>query len=482
MPLSCRGAIGGTTAAPPHIGRSPGRASRPAAEKLAKCAPTFRQLVPAVIAALLLSACVPNQAWRIHYMPGQPPAIDPPLFEQASIADCDSHPRSGTSAYRLAFVEFDDRGEFFERSQLEQALRLIRQVKETASAKYPAAVVLFVHGWKNNASDRSGNVAGFKKMLTCLGPQFNPSEAPAEQTRVVGIYLGWRGAVVDAPVVKELTFWDRRDESRNLPGAQVVEALLSIMKTAKGERYSEATVSILIGHSFGGGLLETALTQTLENIILDTPSGQPISWPNDLTVLINEAAPASQSYQLIESMEANIRPRPPCGPGESARVKTERYMPAVISMTSAGDWGTGTAFPIGQALSRPFNSLRTYPHPNAVGLKNQTEMYLKTTVFTKSFISHILDTDANPAVVAAISAGCQVELVSDIFDAKKKKVEKYQMVEKPASKNLSPYWVIEVPTPIVPDHTTIFEAPFRSLMIDLVMVKNQFPGEPYVRK
>ncbi|MEP6715597.1 MAG: hypothetical protein ABJC09_08475, partial [Terriglobia bacterium] len=249
---------------------------------------TFRQAGVAVfLAALLLTACVPNKAWRIHYTPGQPPAIDPPLFELASTVDCRETPAPSAlpSAYRLAFIEFDDRGEFFDRGQLTQALQTIAEVKGRASASHPAAVVLFVHGWQNNASDRAGNVAGFRKMLTCLGPQFNPAGVAPEDTRVLGIYIGWRGQVVKAPVATELTFWNRRNESESLPGAHVVETLLSVMKAVKGPDFSGNGVSLVIGHSFGGGLLETALTQTLENVVLDTPSGQPIRWPADLVVL-----------------------------------------------------------------------------------------------------------------------------------------------------------------------------------------------------
>lgn len=432
-----------------------------------------------MLPALLLCGCVANRAWRIHYLPGRPPAIDPTLFADATTSDCRGPhaPVSGeSSAYHLSFIEFDDRGEFFERGQLEQALQTIRQVKEEASAEYPLAVVLFVHGWKNNASDRSPNVAGFKKMLTCLGGQFNPIGSRPDQTRVVGVYIGWRGAVVSAPLLKELTFWDRRDESRNLPGAQLVETLLSIMKTSKGERYTGDGITILIGHSFGGGLLETALTQTLENVVLDTPSGHRIYWPADLTVMINEAAPAAQSYQLIESMDVNVRNRPPCVPGAPGRKEAESYMPAIISMTSLGDWATGFFFPIGQAITRPFNSLRTYPHPNALGVTSQTPIYMKTTALSQPFLSHVLGPDTSKPVTSAEAAGCQVELNSTISGTR------YSLVEKPGSKNLSPYWVTQLPTAIVPDHTTMFEAPFRSFMIDLVNTWRTLGPQPYIRK
>jgi hypothetical protein len=427
-----------------------------------------------LLAAALLSACVPNRAWRIHYAPGYRPAVDPPLFEVVS-TNCKG---PGSASYRLAFVEFDDRGEFFERDQLNQALRTIREAKEIASKKDPAAVVLFVHGWKNNASDRSGNVAGFKSMLGCLAAQFNPSGADPERTRMVGIYVGWRGAVVSAPVLKELTFWDRRDESRNLPGAHVVETLLSIMKTAKGPSVADPNaLSFLIGHSFGGGLLETAVTQTFENIILDTPRGATIQWPADLTVLINEAAPASQAYQLVESMKANVEARPPCGPGQPERDTRETYLPAIISLTSKGDWGTGTVFPVGQALSLPFNSLRTYPHPNVLGEKDQVGMYLKTTAHTKEFISHVIDKDSSDVVQRAEKDGCQVELKSDEIAG-----ATYNIVEQPGSQNLSPYWVMQLPTDIVPDHSTIFGTAFRDLITDLVLAAHDLPHKPYKRK
>lgn len=424
------------------------------------------------IVAALLSACVPNRAWRIHYSQGHPPAVDPPLFE---VVATNCHGIEGSAAYRLAFVEFDDRGELFEREQLDMALKPVRDAKKTATEKDPVTVVLFVHGWKNNASDRSGNVAGFKSMLGCLAAQFNPAGAEPEKTRMIGIYVGWRGAVVSAPLLKEITFWDRRDESWNLPGAHMVETLLSILKAAKGENYSDKNAqSFLIGHSFGGGLLETALTQTFENIILNTPPDKPIQWPTDLTVLINEAAPASQAYQLVESMNANIKARPACGPSQPQREKSERYLPAIISLTSKGDWGTGIVFPIGQALSRPFNSLRSYPHPNALGEKNQVGMYLKTTANTKEFISHVIDKDNSSMVQSALAAGCQVELKSDDIAG-----ATYEMVEQPASKNLSPYWVMRLPTDIVPDHSTIFGTAFRDLITDLVIAGHNLPHKPY---
>ena len=75
---------------------------------------------------------------------------------------------------------------------------------------------------------------------------------------VLGIYIGWRGAVVGAPILKEFTFWDRHQKSQNLPGAHLVEALLKIMQQQQGARDDDpaAPLTALIGHSFGGAVLE----------------------------------------------------------------------------------------------------------------------------------------------------------------------------------------------------------------------------------
>ncbi|MEP6717319.1 MAG: hypothetical protein ABJC09_17230, partial [Terriglobia bacterium] len=193
-------------------------------------------------------------------------------------------------------------------------------------------------------------------------------------------------------------------------------------------------------------------------------------------VLINEAAPATQSWQLIESMEANVRPRPPCGPDQAPREKTDFYMPAVISMTSVGDSATGVFFPLGQKVSRPFHNLRKYPHPNELGIKDQAGMYTKTTALTEAFVSHIIDVDSSSAAKGAVSAGCRVVLASDIAGAR------YKIIERPGARNLTPYWVMQLPRAIVPDHSTIFGAQFRSLIVDLVQVRRQFDPTPYIRK
>jgi len=357
--------------------------------------------------------------------------------------------------YRLAFVEFDDRGELFDRDELTAALGAIAQAKaEEVNAGGPAVVALFVHGWKNNAADSSGNVWGFRQLLAGLSEQY--------ATPVVGIYVGWRGAVLNAPILEDFTFFDRHAKSQNLPGAHMVETLLKIMQAAKGPRYTDPTISVLVGHSFGGAVLESALTQSLEDMIEARPAGGDVQWPANLIVFLNEAQEATRSYQLVESLMANVTPRDPCQP---PGVRQDMPGPAIVSMSSTGDYATRAAFPAGQIFARPFNSLRHYDAPNALGFSSQTPMFFNTTAHLDEFRSHLMDRADDPDIAAAMKS-CKPYLTTTLGGTE------YVLVEKPNARNRTPYWVMHIPTAIVPDHSTIFTTVYRNLLITLLLARS----------
>src|SRR5215475_9469120 len=143
----------------------------------------------AVLWCLLAPAgCVHYGPFRTHAKPD--PKLDP-KGEHQSIFRPDGDKRK----YYLGFIEVDDFGELFDRDQLTDVRRLIREAKQDSPSK-DAIVVTFIHGWKNNASDDSGNVWGFRDELKNIADRANGH-------KVVGIYIGWRGAVTNLPVIKE---------------------------------------------------------------------------------------------------------------------------------------------------------------------------------------------------------------------------------------------------------------------------------------
>ena len=451
-----------------------------------------RTCMAAVLVLTVWSAgCVRNVAYRSCL--GQPASCSKPsvLTEELMTKEFD-RTQTGIpdekSPYQLAFIEFDDRGEMFDRRQLDAAVQTILAARKNAPAGTTPIVALFVHGWKNNASDESGNVWGFRQSLAAIALQAKQPGQPFPP--VVGVYIGWRGAVVSAPILKEFTFFDRHGKSQNLPGPHLSEALIRVMEATKRRSVNDASaISVLVGHSFGGAVLETALSETLAQTVLEArQTGTPIRWPADLIVLINEAQEATRSYQLIESLMANVADREQCRPaGATEKEKPEQAQaPIIVSVSSTGDTATRVAFPGAQTLARPFNSLRHYPEGgNAVGIKSQTSMFFKTTAHMREFQSHVVGRTDDPAIAEALKA-CAPLLVTtlegvtlnpDDFAA----APRYVLVEKPESRNRTPYWVFHIPPEIVPDHSTIFTPVFRGFLVGLVKTRATMRPHDQVR-
>src|SRR5690349_8169287 len=107
---------------------------------------------------------------------------------------------------------------------MEAAERMIRNEDPEHGG---VVTMVVIHGWKNNASDDSDNVPGFRRFLQEFQMQF-------KKTKLVGVYLGWRGGVTNAAVIKEFTYWNRRDTATYIPGSNMSEALLRVALATKG--------------------------------------------------------------------------------------------------------------------------------------------------------------------------------------------------------------------------------------------------------
>lgn len=191
--------------------------------------------LPLVVIAVtaILTSCVPNRPYRVadygvdHDAPELKYKDQKPDIECRSNAEtplsCKRHPSTGT-AYDLAYVEFDDMGEFWtignlnycppgretvprcinsNNTQLDHAIELIDQRKKESR---PVTVITFIHGWKNNSSQhdeqREKSLGGFKNWLAELAQQ-QPHVA------YVGVFIAWRGQSIPADTF--LSYWNRRD-------------------------------------------------------------------------------------------------------------------------------------------------------------------------------------------------------------------------------------------------------------------------------
>src|SRR5262249_33197635 len=133
-------------------------------------------------------------------------------------------------------------------------------------------MVVFVHGWKHNASFDDDNVRMFRTNLTELTEMERQlsHDTGIKPRKVAGVYVGWRGLSSDAWVLRQLTFWDRKKTAHEVGRGGVTELysrLEDIRNNSRvlhqGEREQRPTQLIIVGHSFGGALTYSALAPLL---------------------------------------------------------------------------------------------------------------------------------------------------------------------------------------------------------------------------
>lgn len=416
--------------------------------------------------ALASTACTKNTIYRPE-IPPTPEAAAPPITTCAvngkpNPATCSvqvvKSMRNGAAwEVPVAFIEFDDIGQTYKREQMAAAENMIR-------AEHPengdVVTILFIHGWENNASDNSSNVPGFRDFLQ----KFQPTVPGA---KLVGVYFGWRGAVTNVPVAQEFTYWNRRDTATYIPGSNMSEALLRVAAATKGSDYCGTSSLIVAGHSFGGLVLERTVTQYITRRIVEHPPACPATGINaaretadqlkkkvslfaDLIVFVNEAAAASEAIELLTMLKEKAG---------------EPEFPTIVSITSTGDTATRFFLPVGQGanLLTFRKSLRKYGGQNDAdpfGIADQTTYYLRSAAHISQLQSHTVESAPSPPQGVYTCAA---------IPGPKGTKQNYYVVRNSKPANTTPYWIMEMPTEIVPDHTHIFRTQFGALLSAFVL-------------
>ena len=410
----------------------------------------------AIALSLSLASCIANKAYRtsVAQLPANAPPASFPACPGSQASLCSVQTVQSTfnkepAEVPVSFVEFDDFGQAFLPDQITAAEQTIAAARQRYHDKI--VTVLFIHGWKNNASDDSGNVPGFRRLLQQFQPQLNGYG-------LVGIYFGWRGGVISAAVIKEFTYWNRRDAATYIPGSNLSEALFRVAIATKNSDYKGDGRLIVVGHSFGGLLLERTVTQHITRRIIENPHNDIYPFA-DLVVFVNEAGAATEAIQLLTMLKSRVKPQTRASPEE---------FPAIVSITSQGDTATGTILPIGQGANLLKKSLRSYGPPYApdpFGIKDQRTYYLRTATHIPELQSHL---------VASGAAARQAYLANgytcfSIPSVKNKPPDNYYVVPIGGSKNDTPYWIMQMPVQIVPDHSDIFRVEFGLLLQSFVL-------------
>jgi len=297
------------------------------------------------VLAFFVAGCTSNTPFRTNLTPCDP---------AQSGAACADAVIESTPEYKLGFVEFDDQGWFWNTNQAITVEKMIRTEAGIGQANNQQGIVIvvFVHGWKNNAATGDTNVNTFRTTLQYL------RAAELAQTnhgprKIVGVYAGWRVLSAEWEPAKELSFWERKDTAHKVGGGGALTELLVDLETLQQDSntnwlapHAPRTELIIVGHSFGAAAVYSAISEIVTERFVDTvKQGQPLKPLGDQVILLSPAFEASRHYNLNQ-MAVSIGQYP------------TNQRPVLSIFTSEGDWATHYFFPLGRFFSTVFEKNR----------------------------------------------------------------------------------------------------------------------------
>ena len=284
----------------------------------------------------------------------------------------ESHSIEKHEDFTLGVVEFDDQGDLWSRNQVKQLETMIVQEAKRENIG-GLQIVVFAHGWNHNASICDENVVCFRELLRYLGkvellrasrPRIESTGISAEKytpKRVIGVYLGWRGLSSHSPILNVGSFYSRKSAAHRVGQGGLVELLsrLEVLRDSLNESSAGTTRLIVIGHSFGGAAVYTAvstlfqerLTQAIARArdrTVDIVRGY-----GDLVILINPAFEASLYSGIDALSRVNV-------------VYSPRQRAVLVTISSETDWATKWAFWAGRMLSTLFQHTASHDQANAL--------------------------------------------------------------------------------------------------------------------
>jgi pimeloyl-ACP methyl ester carboxylesterase len=414
-----------------------------------------------------LAGCAGNIAYRTDYSPcaGAQPVTECTVSSLEEYSD----PSNPGLAYTLGFVEFDDQGQLYDRRQMHALLDYLYR----AAARDDLLMTVFVHGWHHNASVNDDNIAHFRQSLLMLS-RLERSDARArgrQPRKVVGIYLGWRGESVTVPVLNVMTFYGRKEAAQTVGHGGVTELfarLEEIRDTRESVRDGAGGANrlVVVGHSFGGAVVFSALSQILMERFVDTrgPVGTSsnVRGFGDLVILINPAFEAAQFATLSDMANERATYFPD-------------QAPVLAILTSEADYATKYAFWAGRALSTAFDSHRSVRRLNKGSGREQEidqgKADRNTVGHFEPYITHRLDSDRSLDKAEMLTV---LDSVRNgwTMDAPGRDIPFRGTVLRHLDKSVTrnPYLNIEVDRKIIPGHNEIYDPRVLDFLANLIML------------
>lgn len=363
---------------------------------------------------------------------------------------------SGQAPYTLGYIEMDDQGIFWDRSQFEL---IKRHAKQTTRDK-DLLIYVYVHGWQHNASYDDSSVANFKRQLAKMSQTLDNN-----RRSLLGIYVGWCGPSVDIPILKHTTFWDRKSAAKRVADGSLIE-LFSYLNDLKNQTITD-TKLVILGHSFGGKIVFTALNKLFSQQLVDSSNMDDATKEiGDLTILINPPLDALKYVNFH-----NIKDR------YNHFLAIQK--PTLAIFTSQNDWATKYAFPIGNILMRNFESnryIKTKIGKESV-LINQNIAARMAIGHFKPYISHDLIVSSNTVGMRKSREDISLDALRQwkrgmrtIHFSEAELIRRYEDVTR------TPYLVVSVEPELIPNHNDFSGREFEGFLHEFIMMSISSPS------
>ena len=393
----------------------------------------------------------------------------------------------------LGVVEFDDQGQLWRYDRNDpwrnggdhggtQMAGVLKELKARTTA--PTDVIIFVHGWNNNARDEKdehNNLQSFKDTLLAMS-QHDP------QRHLFGIYVSWRGKVLKGSSFVD--YYNREASSIKIGRVEATSALHAISAVA---HRNEANRVIAVGHSFGGVILLRAIAQPLaadlaafamDKTRFEGRGPEPFA---DTIVIVNPADNAVLASQLVVMMQ-----------DYKARYEREgKQVPLLVSLTSQGDWATGWVYHTASSTARYLLGGLMTSSAGATSSAAQEHATVTSVGFHLPIHSHRLEKSKASVPMPQPPADpidrrkqlllanrhprdpATGSLVIWMDPAQKKNVvtsgplEPFELQRICGATNDTPYWIFQVPPFVIADHTDVWNPNFVGLVSALYYAANE---------
>ena len=381
-----------------------------------------------------------------------------PLYQNTSAHPTNSIvPKTGCE---LAFIEFGEQGSYQDPSQLQNAVDLIKRTPRPL-------VITYVHGWHNDAG--SADVAKFSDWLSEIS---QTQLIRSSGFHLIGVYLGWRGEITSVPVVRQLTFYNRKAAAERLASNfDCYDAIAAISQAAREAHGAGEQYTVLIGHSFGGLVVERAVAHAI-NAEMHGHAAADRSLPADLILMVNPASDSILARQMIAALYSR---------------HTENSRPFLVSLTSTADAATGIAFPVSTSLAATTKVFNEVPVPGADQRESERRFYTATPGHNEFLINHetvkLPKTIQAPGGLNALQTNLSHNLIADVFatDGPNGTLELWQIKQ---TGNVDvPYWDVKVDPSIIKDHGDIWNRKAQAMMAAVFRMTNPLmnPGKVKAR-